>query len=68
MPPTPPTAPAFWKVKDIARRYQVNQKLIYDYIRRGQGPKAYRVGVKAIRIRPEDFEEWMQYEPKIKGA
>jgi predicted DNA-binding transcriptional regulator AlpA len=58
--------PAYLRVKDVARKYQISPKFIYEKIEAGIGPRIHRVGTRMIRIRPEDFEEWIGANPERK--
>lgn len=46
-------------VRDLAALMQVPVATIYEWRKKGTGPRAYTVG-KYIRFRPSDVERWLE--------
>jgi predicted DNA-binding protein YlxM (UPF0122 family) len=42
---------------EIARALKIPTKSIYEYARRGDGPKTYKYG-KHLRVQFEDYQTW----------
>lgn len=59
----------WFKVSQLAEHLQCNEALIYQQIRSGALP-AYRIGVKAYRVRRDDWFDYLErrlHAPEVKA-
>ena len=59
-----PETSRFIQIKEAAARLGISSQFLYELIQQGKGPPAYRFGRRVLRIRPEEFNQWIETSKK----
>lgn len=56
--------PRFLQIREAAVRLGVSSQFMYDLVKNGKGPPTCQFGPRLLRIRIEDFDQWIESNKK----